>query len=218
MKHLSIVCTTAALVAVLAVAVLPNVARAQNLIQNSGFESGGANWTFLNSVVPDQYIDYGMTPTPAFGTEDAVFNAGDQTPSGVLSQSFATIPGANYTVSFVYGNFNANTSAGTQTVTAEAIDTNTAALLGSVVASDTAPGIQTSFAAVMDTTFTFGFTATGANTTLRFTDSPASQTISSDGILDNVSVVAVVPEAGTLALVAAGIAVGVGLVRRKPAA
>ena len=213
--RINLVCFTALVAALAAASVVPTAANAQNLIQNPGFESGGANWTNTGNVDFALYSGYGMTPTVAFGTGLANFNAGDTTPNAVLFQSFATSPGAPYRVTFVYGNFNANGGGATQTITAAAINTSNTALLGSVVASDIVGGLQTGFAAVMDTTYVFEFNAISTDTTLRFTDFAANSTLSTDGILDNVSVV-VIPEAGTIALVLPGIALaGLVVLRRK---
>ncbi|MBC8141944.1 MAG: hypothetical protein H7Y38_10940 [Armatimonadetes bacterium] len=193
--------------AALTVVSLTAPANAQNLITNPGFESGITGWTPTGNGNLSTYAFYrDMTPTPpAFGTRLFAFNGGDATPNAVLSQSFATTPGASYSVSFVYGNYTAAAQSGTQSVIADAVNTSDSAVLNFAIATKTAFR-TTTFAAVMNTTYTFVFTPTGANTTLRFTDSPTSATESSDGILDNVSVVAVtVPEVGSVMLLGAGL-------------
>ncbi|MBC8135761.1 MAG: hypothetical protein H8F28_07750 [Fibrella sp.] len=181
---------------------------AQNLTINPGFESGINSWTLSGSGRSDTYAFYrDMTPTPpAFGSQLFAFNTGDGTPNAVLSQSFATTPGAAYSVSFVFGNYSTSQPS-TQSITADVLNTADGAVLNSVIATDSVPGRQSTFDAVMDTTNIFSFTATGVNSTLRFADSPISSTESTDGILDNVSVVAVVvPEAGSLVLVLSALA------------
>ncbi len=213
--HFPLIFTTATLVTLAAAMCFPTTVSAQNLVQNPGFESGNASWTLIGNASASPYASYVMTPTAAFGTGMFAFNAADLAPNAVLSQNLATIPGQVYSVAFVYGNYATNTGGGKQQVVAAAINTTNAALLGSVTATDSVPGSQTAFSSVMKTTYTFAFTATGAQTTLRFTDSTASTTISSDGILDNVSAVAV-PEVGTLALFAVPLA-GVVVIRRRRA-
>ncbi|MBC8141945.1 MAG: hypothetical protein H7Y38_10945 [Armatimonadetes bacterium] len=195
----------------------PRIAVAQNLITNPGFEDGTTGWTLTGNGVGSPYFNYSLTPTPSFETEMLTFNGGQAAPNAVLSQSFATTPGTSYLVSFVYGNYYNLSDTATQSVTADAVNTANSAVLNSAIVTDTALGNQTTFVTVMDTMYTFSFTATGINTTLRFTDSALSTTANSDGILDNVSVVAVVPEVGTLSLCASGASLcGVIVLRRRP--
>lgn len=65
------------------------------------------------------------------------------------------------------------------------------------------------------TTFSFEFIADGNLATLRFTDFTGNSTVSEDGILDNVSVIAVIPEPGTYALLLAGLGLLGFAARRK---
>lgn len=191
-------------------------AHAQNLIQNPGFELGITNWNVTGNGMALTYALAGQAPTPPFGLQLFSFSPFDATPSAVLSQTFTTTPGTQYSVSFVYGNLNTNPSTvTTQQVLAEALNTSDSALLGSVTATDIV-GFQTSFGAIMDTTYSFFFTATGPQTTLRFTDQ-APDTISTDGNLDSVVVTgASAPEPGTLCLLALGLAGGmVARVQRR---
>lgn len=187
--------TTAGLaLAVLTLFSLTTTANAQNLLTNPGFESNIDGWELTGNGGANTYTNLSMTPTAPFGTGLFQFNGGQAEPNAVLSQSFATTPGTLYSVSFVYGNYYNLTDTATQSVTAVAVNTASDAVLNSAIVTDSVSGNQTGFAAVMDTTYTFSFTATGVNTTLRFTDSASSTTGNSDGILDNVSVIAV-PEA-----------------------
>ena len=133
----------------------------------------------------------------------------------MLSQAFVTTPGQTYLAAFTFGNYSPSGLARTQQVIASAINTSNSALLNSVTANDSVTGTQTTFPALMGTSYSFFFTATGTQTTLQFADQPASQTTFSDGLLDNVSVVAV-PESGTLALLLPALGVvGAVVLRRK---
>ena len=89
-----------------------------NLISNGDFSNGLAGWTFAGRVVE---------------TDGAARFGGGNTPTdGVLSQTFATIPGETYEVSFDYDSTNQNRE---QTIQAISVDDGSSNLLGEVVAS-----------------------------------------------------------------------------------
>ncbi len=183
-----------------------------NLIVNGDFETGvAAPWIFSGNVAVTGPASadfwFGGGSTAQNGNFAAVFNAGDTTPNGVISQTFATVVGEIYAVQFDYG----ASQGGTQTIIASILGSDgTTVLPGGGAFADANPP------PVLDT-HNFSFTADGNQATLRFTDSAANQTISLDGILDNVSVdgaVRAVPEPATLALLAIGLA-GLGFSRRR---
>src|SRR5207253_164296 len=68
---------------------------------NGSFESDYAGWTETGN----QTIVSGSPFTASNGTKAAAFNAGDQTPNGVLSQSFTTTVGQTYVLTFDAGAF-----------------------------------------------------------------------------------------------------------------
>ncbi|HXT39234.1 MAG TPA: LamG-like jellyroll fold domain-containing protein, partial [Candidatus Angelobacter sp.] len=114
---------------------------------------------------------------PEDGAQQIDFNGGDTVPGATLSQTFSTMAGQTYTVSFYVGRV--GTSEGTMSLQAQ-VTSSTGAALGSVTA--VAPDTQ-GYGPVQ----TFNFTATTTNSTLTFTDT-STATVAVDLLLDNVSV------------------------------
>src|SRR5687768_7351873 len=91
-----------------------------NLIVNGDFETGVPSpWIFNGNVAvtgpasADFWFGGGSTAqNDSFAT---VFNAGDTTPNGVISQTFDTVGGEIYTVQFDYG----ASQGGTQSIIAD---------------------------------------------------------------------------------------------------
>ena len=163
-------------------------ANAQNLLVNGSFETGDlSGWTAINNTPGGPYnvdpVLVANTEGASDGRFSAIFNAGDTQPIAALEQTFATVLGAQYTLSFDYGTF---TGGGPLPQS----------LIVEVSNSSLTPQVATSVQSVYPanpifTTFTYTFTATATSSTLRFSDFPANVTTSEDGILDNVSVVTV---------------------------
>lgn len=158
-------------------------AHAANLILNGSFEDDLSNWTFSGSVVVNGE-DY-----PSDGLKAAVFNYNDEVPSGVLSQSFATVPGKHYTLEFDYWGWASPNlqRLGVEVVGAEQLISKTVSAYGSLPPVTYHP-------------FKGSFYADSVTTTLTFRDLTAPKnTYASDLVLDRVSVSDYVPDiAGSL--------------------
>lgn len=172
-----------------------------NLIQNGDFETGALSpWTASGNVAIGTIPYFGGGSAAADGKYLVAFNAGNQPPNGVLSQTFATVAGAQYTVTYGYG-----TNDGTrQSITASVADN-----LNTVLASQFTTSVAGSRSLGLSS---FVFTADASTSTLSFTDFSGNPTNNTDGLLDNVSVAAV-PEPASAALLALGLGC-LGLVKR----
>lgn len=144
-----------------------------NLLVNGDFAAGipgSANefpgWTIttINPANTDPALQY------AYG--GMAFNSGDKTPNGIASQTFATTAGATYTGSLrtTYGGY----LTAAQSIQVQFIDAATQAVLYSA-----SYGQQTVGA--------FSFTATGASTLVKITDT-STTTVSTDIALSSITV------------------------------
>ncbi len=193
-----------------------------NLVSNGNFQTGlygnVPGWTLSGAVVVIPYANYGLSGTYAGSSNGALFGYTNVlNDPNLLSQTIATVAGMTYSFSFDYGSYAGNSSL-TQSIQAAVFDaTSSASLLSNVVST---PGSSSSSLNSMFSTHSaFVFTATGAQTTLNFSDVSAT-TLNVDSFLTNIAVnqiaspaAASVPEPSTLALIAVGMA-GVS-VRRK---
>ena len=177
-------------------------------IVNGDFETGLAGWTTTNNVhlagPAGGAFWFGAGSDAQNGSHAIAFNAGDSAPNGAIGQSFATTTGAHYTITFDFGATRCQRSCG-QSVVASVLGGDGIASLASMTANGTSTGLLNSF--------TFGFVANGANSTLRFADIAANDSLWLDGVLDNVDVQAV-PEPGSLALLGLGL-FGIAARRRR---
>jgi hypothetical protein len=188
-------------VVALGAVLLPACLNAQILV-NPGFESDLTGWKSSGNLgAADQaatLLAWGFSPIE--GTKLAAFNGGNSTPDGVLSQSFGTVVGGTYAVSYYVARGGSGLGdVGLQGLVADASN--------NVLASATDHPVATGWSSAIG----FSFVATTTTTTLIFSD--VSQV--TDGVdlgLDQVDVKLVaVPEpaeyaaAAGLALVAFGI-------------
>jgi hypothetical protein len=165
--------------------------QAQNLIVNGSFETGNfTGWTVTATSSINPYVDVNSAGTA--GTCSAVFNAGDTQPQGIISQTFATVPGAQYQVSFDYATGYGNWYNPAQTLDVLVTDSSSNLLLSQFAKSLPHPFPGQPQVASLFTSYTYTFTATSATSTLILADDPTNYTYSADAILDNVQVVQLV--------------------------
>jgi hypothetical protein len=157
-----------------------NFAVAANVtpISNGGFETGDFTaWSNSGNVGISKGLSFTLCCEPSEGEYYANFNGGNKEPNGQISQTFSTIPGITYSLSFDFGK--GGTGSGTAQLDVEVAGTQI--LLGQVV-SDTTGGWPGEYA-----NFSFLFTADSTVTTLTFKDASIG-TISFDALLDDVKV------------------------------
>jgi hypothetical protein len=193
---------TAAAAATLALLVL-GATQAQAAIVNGDFSNGLNGWTVggqVNFADGAIYHDCCGTPTTTSPTF-ASFGGGNVTSLNTLSQSFATVVGKTYTLSFLSGAL----GGGVQDLSYAL--TGGANVSGTIreVADDS---LVSTFSPTM-----LKFTATAASTTLAFSNNSFADTI--DPVVTGVSLAAV-PEPATWAMMMIGLAgLGAALRSRK---
>jgi hypothetical protein len=179
-----------------------------NLIVNGDFEAGvpspwviTGNISYISTLGGDFWFGGGSTAQN--GKYAVAFNAGDTIPNGYITQTFSLVAGETYELEYDFG----STRSASHQITVSVLGGDGLTVLASQIALEPNPPQAL-------TTFSLLFTADANQATLRFLDNPSNPTFSRDGILDNVSVLAVnrVPEPASLGLVALALA-GLGLRR-----
>ena len=172
-------------------AVVSCVAAHANLLTNGSFESLQTGWSFTGdalSFAANAYVtNAGGSGSSPYGTNLAAFNAGQVVPPGTISQSFSTVSGQVYDLSFAFGQFGG--SFGDQTLTYSVVSNS--GTLATGVLNPTAP--TTNLSSIFQT-YSTTFVGTGGMATLSFTDA-GSQTANTDLLLDNVTVSTPAPSA-----------------------
>jgi hypothetical protein len=144
------------------------------ILLNGSFEYGSAAWSFTRNVAVSTNVDYGVTD----GAQLVHFNFGNQTPDGVLSQSFATTNGQAYVLAFDVGAFSkVNQDEQRMHVTVQGNGTLLSQTLSVFAPRNGSQYVPESFV----------FVADNSTTTLTFQDiSPTTDSV--DLLLDNVRV------------------------------
>lgn len=161
--------------------------QAQSLLVNGSFETRNfSGWTVSGNPTGINVL----VDNHSFGTNGAcsvVFNAGDTAPTAGISQTFATTPGVEYTLSFDYA-----TGYGSWGVPAQSL---TVGVSNSNLGSQRATSLTHTFVPTFQPfkRFTYTFVATSASSTLSLNDESTNFTWSADGVLDNISVIANTP-------------------------
>ncbi len=141
---------------------------------NGSFEAGYQGWVYSGY----QAVQTGAPYAAANGSQLVVFNGGNLTPNGILTQTFTTIAGQTYTLAFDPGVLSFNTKSQTLQVTV----TGSGILLAQTIIVDGVGGGTNRW---LPQSFTF--LANSAATTLTFTDQ-STTTNNLDLLLDNVRV------------------------------
>ena len=143
-------------------------------LTNGSFESGYTGWTHSGN----QFSVSGGGYQASNGTNLVAFNGGNQTPNGVLSQSFTTTSGQSYTLAFDVGVLAYNLNQQRLQVTVQG---------GSLLLSQTVTVTGDGTGVSRWTPQSFTFVANSATTTLTFQD-VSTATMALDLLLDNVRV------------------------------
>lgn len=146
------------------------------VLANGSFESDLTSWTATGNQTVISISPY----TPTHGQNLVVFNGGQTSPNGILTQRVTTTPGQTYTLNFDVGAFAYNTNEQRLRVTVEGAST----LVSQTVSVKGLGGGATKWVAK-----TYTFTADSEVTTLTFAD-VSTNTNSIDLLLDHVVVTA----------------------------
>jgi hypothetical protein len=161
-------------------------ATTSNILANGSFEKGTgngtgsiiANWTLTGGSDTVVRVDWAGDKFDTYSKEGsfvAPFNRAGKPPQGVLSQSFATIPGAKYDLTF-YSYENGDNGAASSKAQ---VQVNGKGTLVDRTVEATSKSWQKS---------TYSFVADSPSATLRFSDRSTGRLDSTDWVLDNVSV------------------------------
>lgn len=161
-------------------------------------------WTFLPSGSGHKvglydgnfFGKFGGATAAVDGTQYLAFNFFDNVPlDDAIEQTFDTVIGTKYRIEYSVGRADFN---GTTTPAFDVTLTSNGGTLGDLASKTTTNPVDASW--LTDSVI---FTATTTSTTVRFTDASIGDSVSSDSLLDAVSLT-VVPEPASLALLGMG--------------
>jgi len=195
--------------AVMAIAMSTTGSFAANLVTNGDFSSGLSGWSTtatVNAATDADYIAHAGASGSSGFANYAAFGGGNQ-PGGSIWETLSTTVGHVYNLTFYYGGYG---STNTQT-----LDWSIGSLSSFV--SVPAKWLSTDLTGIFNK-FSLTFTATSANTVLKFADVSA-HSANADMLLGKVSVTAVPGPAAGAGLPAALLGViGFALLRRRKSA
>ena len=156
-----------------------------NVLVNGNFATGDfTGWVTDVTPVSGPYSgpNLGVNKKPYKGGFRAGFNGGDTVTGASISQAFETVPGGTYSLTFDYLTGGGPGKPQKMNV--------------SVSNSDFEP-VQVAPARDKNATYEYSFTAKGTSSTITFKDDPKNSTVSIDGLLGPVQIVASAPSASS---------------------
>jgi VCBS repeat-containing protein len=166
------------------IAVGSTIAFSTDAQTNGSFELDLAGWTSSGNLEIKSAAPY----LPTDGTKLVAFNAGQSTPNGVLTQSFATTVGVPYVLAFDAGALGLTSQQRMQLAV-----TGSSSLVSQTITVSGPGGSGTTWAPQ-----SFAFVANSTTTTMTFTDTSTTSN-AVDLLLDNVRLTAQVPRTLTVA-------------------
>lgn len=183
------------------------------MFTNGDFEAGTTGWTLSGNVGVQTNVDRSYD-----GSKSVSYNGGNALPTGVVSQSFDTLDGVVYELTFYVVQHGTSSSGhtildvdifdGTGFAGTNRLSEQAEVLTG--VAFNSQSGTPNGLTPFY-TQFTFSFTARNTTSTLRFSDASTNDGIGFDPYLDAVSL-AVIP---TPAALPAGLSLMTAMLLRR---
>lgn len=190
-----------------------------SLLTNGSFENSTNDWN------PSGNLGVSSSQGESDGAFALAFSIGNTASNGFISQTFSTITGVQYLLTFDFGKYSINQPLQVARLDVDVFDGTGFAgtQILDVTVSDTTPGSgdpNSTDSSDVYSSFQYSFVALGSESTIRFSDTSDPQDINGgfDAMLDNVAINAsAVPEPSSAALMAlcfTGIS-GIALIRER---